>query len=245
MEFRAGILMTVVPGFRETLLRREALKLAIATPGPESDEAREGERRPLSKGEEDLLFNGAGLAGVSMGLLELPEHLMKQWRRLGAHLSGGTAPAPTMDEKAYRDFVQSVLGFLHFKQVRLPEQCRCDAIVVPSRGSPLALNRRSNPVGIADPERAQDDCIAINVGEENASVVFCNLTRHEMAEAISGDVNDESLTGIFLQRHPDYGLVCIELEPRQGVLITGGDQVCADYFAGASQPGAVLLIRGA
>lgn len=245
MEFRAGILMTVTPGFRETLLRREALKLAFPVPGPAGEAMPGNGRRSLATGEADFLLKCAGVDGVSMGLLELPRHLMKQWQDLGADISGRITPASAVDEKAYRDFVQSVLGFLRFKQVRVADQCRCDAMMVPSRGSALALSPRGGPPGTLPMDRAQTDCIAINVGEENATVMFCNLTRSEMARAVSGSANGESLASIFFQQHPDYGLVCIELEPRQGVLISGEDQICADYFAGATIPGAVLLIRGA
>ena len=245
MKLRAGISMSVMPGFRETLLRREALKLAFPVPGPAGEAMPGNGRRSLSTGEEDLLLKCAGVDGVSMRLLELPTHLMKQWQDLGADISGRITPASAMDEKAYRDFVQSVLGFLRFKQVRLSDECRCDAMMIPSRGSALALSPRTAPLGTVPLDRAQAGCIAINVGEENATVVFCNLTRNEMAQGVSGCANGESLARIFSQQHPDYGLVCIELEPRQGVLITGEDQMCADYFAGTSIPGAVLLLRGA
>lgn len=239
VELRSGISVSVVPGFRETLLRGEALTLAVPAAEPGCENVPEGGRRPLSKSEEDLLSKCAGTEGVSTGLLEIPAHLLKRWREAGADISGGAAPAGAVNQNDYRDFVEAVLEFLRFKQVRLPAECRCDAFMIPSRSSPLALNRPMQP------ERASDDCIAINLSDENATVVFCNLTRGEMAQAISGSADDESLAAKFFERHPGYGLVCIELEPRHGVLITGADQICADYFAGISRPGAVLLIRGA
>ena len=94
--------------------------------------------------------------GVSTGLLEIPAHLLKRWREVGADISGGGAPAGAVNENAYRDFVEAVLEFLRFKQVRLPVECRCDAVMIPSRSSPLALNRPMQP------ERASDDCIAMD-----------------------------------------------------------------------------------
>lgn len=239
VELRAGIQVTVVSGFRDTLLGGEALTLAAFGSEPGCEQAPKDGRRPLSEDEEDLLFKCAGTDGVSIGLLELPAHLMKRWTELAAEISSGAAPAGAMSEAGYRDFVEAVLEFLRFKQVRLPAQCRCDAVVLSSRSSPLALHRPPRP------ERANDDCVAINVSAENANVVFCNVTRREMADAVLAREDDDSLPAKFFERHPDYAMVGIELMPRQGVLITGGGQLFADYFAGVSRPGAVLLIRAA
>lgn len=237
LELRAGILLHLVPGFRETLFRQEAVTLAAPASDPGTVNAAESRRRPLSEDEKALLFGDAATACSSIGLLEIPVHLLKRWREVSGADSGGPAPGMTMDESGYRNFAEAVLEFLQFKQVPLPAECRCDAVVLSPRSRPLALGRTATAGGDAV-------CLAINLSGENARVVFSNQTRGVMAQAISGNDVD-ALADQSIPQHPEAPLVCLELEPRQGVLVVGGAQIHAEYFAGPSRPGVVLVLRGA
>ena len=95
LELRAGILLHVVPGFRETLFRQEAVTLAAPASDPGTANAAEARRRPLSEDEKALLFGDAATACSSIGLLEIPVHLLKRWREVSGTDSGGLAPGMT------------------------------------------------------------------------------------------------------------------------------------------------------
>src|SRR4051812_44844297 len=125
MELRAGHWLGVVPGFRQTLLRREAIRVAVHGSGLSPADASDGNCRALNLDEERMLLQADAARGAQIGLLELPEHLMQRWDRLFPDGSPRAAPAADTFQRDYGELVQSVLGFLRFKQVALPEHCRC------------------------------------------------------------------------------------------------------------------------
>ena len=92
-------------------------------------------------------------------LIELPRHLIEACSRL-PWFSWSSPEACGVKVERFHEFARKVLEFLQFKQVDLPQECRCN-LVQTAVGAHL--------VGMESAEKLR---LAVNLGPENSAFEF-------------------------------------------------------------------------
>jgi len=78
---------------------------------------------------EKSAASSASSAVLSIGLLELPRHMMEKWATVKEAMEVGTDPNAISDR--FAGFARAVTDLLHFKKVALPQECRCNLLQIP------------------------------------------------------------------------------------------------------------------
>jgi hypothetical protein len=121
-----------------------------------------------------------------VGLFELPRHLMIKWAAL-IGLPGQSGNAREVSPESFAEFARAIVEFLRFKEVELPDGCRCNLVQVQSGVTALG-DEIDNTV----PEQKSFRLI-INLGLHAVSII---LGMEEKA----GRIVLESGQGYALQR---------------------------------------------
>jgi hypothetical protein len=173
-------------------------------------------------------------------LFQLPGHLRSEWWRLLEQaadvLGGGRLPG-------FETFVSQVVEFLAFKGLPVPEGARCEAVVSdPGRSCPGGLRCHL----AAGAERLWG---AVNLGDEETSVVLINLSRRQLEAELRRRFPDDQipasvaeLAGRFLRRCSDYPAVRLILGPGEGYRLSQGGLILGGYREGKQEPDVMLLI---
>jgi hypothetical protein len=218
--------------------------------------------RPPTPGELTLLLptSDTALASVeaedSVCLFQLPVHLQSAWWNLleqaAGVLGGGQLPG-------FDTFVSRVLEFLVFKDLAVPAGARC-SVVVNQSGQQSASAEPGAPglhpsVAPETPWPADHELGwpglwgAINLGDENASIVLINLRyrqldaelRHRLPAQASPASTGELVT-TFLRMCPDYPTAQLLLKPGEGYRLPRGGIILDGYAADKHATEMLLVI---
>lgn len=157
------------------------------------------------------------------GFFSVPNHLRAAWWQAADGIDENGAAS------AYENFVAQTVEFLRFKDLPLPESCSFDVRVSqPGRRSTRLDPTASYLCGLgfgATAEDASRRMVAwVNLGDEEARLVFLNLTApmmRRLADQAGRFSPPQVRQGDLLQRFvasvPDYPLVRLRCEPGEGL----------------------------
>jgi uncharacterized protein len=123
--------VVVQPNFRPTLLKPETVRI-LKSPPP----GNRREWRTATQDEFDTIIGkrpalGIDARGPLISVIEIPQHLRDAWWAIADQAFDHLAAGATGELKAVREFFDSVLDFLRFKQVPLGTRCSTEVILNP------------------------------------------------------------------------------------------------------------------
>jgi hypothetical protein len=121
-----------------------------------------------------------------VAVFAVPEHLLSLWWETAG---GGPEGAVELEP-----FARAFAGFARFKRMPLPDRCTFVVLATPPG---MVAEGLGEPASVAD-------VAGVNLGEETAAVVLCNLPPGAPAAG------------------PDYPLVRLILEPGEGLWLPAG-----------------------
>jgi hypothetical protein len=192
--------------------------------------------RPPSLHEAALLIAADDDPADALVLFSIPERLRAWWWDCAAEGTGGGDAGGA----AFRQFAGEVLDFLHFKRLPLPPACSLEVMVrapgQPSTRPPkagLTASRADNPM-----------CAAINLGDEDAVLVFLNLGEAQLAARpdVPGRESFHERAEAFLTGHRDYPLTAVVLRPGEGFRLPRGPLVADGDTRGRTEIDVQLVI---
>jgi uncharacterized protein len=123
--------VVVQPNFRPTLLKPETVRVLKSSPP-----GNRREWRTATQDEFDTIIGkrpalGIDARGPLISVIEIPQHLRDAWWAIADQAFDHLAAGATGELKAVREFFDSVLDFLRFKQVPLGTRCSTEVILNP------------------------------------------------------------------------------------------------------------------
>lgn len=181
----------------------------------------------------------------TLDLLTIPAQLRGRWWDLAS-------ADPTDPAAACAAFLGELLELFRFKRLPLPE--RCAGSVVASR--PGLRSTRLRPdgkqlAGLACSDLASGAggvgaplCV-LNLGDEATHLVLLNLGPLDLRRRLPDRVGTEQLLDEFHERHPQYPLVRVRLEPGDGVWMPSPPPAFDGWTIGKRDLDAMLVLTDA
>jgi hypothetical protein len=266
--------MTLQPGFR--FVRAPHFHLAVDWPqrllvggGLEEVDGRffpQGPWRQPTEPELSLLTGRPGEAALDKleacaCLFQLPGHLRSLWWNLfdeaaGAEGAGATGYKAPM---ALDVFANQVSDFLSFKGQAFPERARCDVVVSQAGQRSVRWDSTANrPAGLhcslapwcpwPQPEGMRPPGLwgVINLGDEDTSLVFLNLSIPQLAPlSCPREPNSSTAAAIaerFLRSSMNYPPIRLALGASEGCRFPAGGLIVDGYTEGKQEPDVLLVI---
>jgi hypothetical protein len=195
----------------------------------------------------------------SLCLFQVPGHLRSEWWKL---LEKSTEVLGEGNLPGFEAFVNQVVEFLAFKDLPAPERARCTVVVSRPGQQSVAWGPEASParglrcsLAAHAPWRGAGELTgprlwgAINLGDEETSIVLINLPIRQLDAELRGRFPDGltpetvgALVGQFLRSCSDYLPVRFLLGSGEGFRLPQDGLILDGYPADKQEPDVMLLI---